>query len=90
MSTPILLPASRLAPSATASTVGKGRSGAVGRGLGGRSGMQGAGLMRMGIGVKTLLRLDRSDYTHRWSSEEMKFRLAFIVWPALIGLSMTV
>lgn len=35
----------------------------------------------MGIGVKTLMGL------RGWNSEEMTFRLAFLVWPALIGLS---
>ena len=61
MSTQIPSPASRLAPTPTAGTAGKGKSGAVGRT---RGGMQDAGVMRM--------------------------TMAFIVWPALIGLSMAV
>ena len=83
-------PASRLAPIPTAGGAGKGKSGAVGRGLRARGGMQDAGVMRMKIGVKALMGLDGSAHFNRWNSEEMKFRLAFIVWPALIGLSMAV
>lgn len=73
-------------------TAGKGKSGAVGRGLRGSRGvMQSVGVMGLGIGVKTLMSvgLDGPVHIHRWNPEEMKFRLAFIVWPALIGLSIT-
>lgn len=83
-------PASRLAPTATAGTSGKGKSGAAGRGLRARGGMQKVGVMRMRIGVKALVGLDGFAHVNGWNSEEMKFRLAFIVWPALIGLSMAV
>ena len=81
-------PASRLASSPTTGTAKKGKSGAVGRGLKGRAIMEDAGVMWMEIGVKGLMGLDGS--VHGWNSEEMTFRLAFIVWPALIGLSMSV
>jgi hypothetical protein len=74
-------------PSATAGTTEKGKSGAVSRGLKARGGMQGEGVMWMRIGVKALMGLDG---VHGWNFEEMKFRLAFIVGPALIGLSMAV
>lgn len=70
-------------PSATAGTTEKGKSGAVSRGLRASGGMQGE---RMGIGVKALMGLG----VHGWNIEEMKFRLAFLVGPALIGLSMAV
>ena len=83
-------PASRLAPIPTASKGGKEKSGAVGRGLRARGGMQDAGMMRMRIGVKVLMRLDGSAHINGWNYEEMIFLLAFIIWPALIGLSMAV
>ena len=89
-------PASRLAPVPTAGPIptagitGKGKSGAVGRGLRARCGMQNAGMMGMRIGVKSLMGFDGSAHVNGWNSEEMIFRLAFIVWPTLIGLSMTV
>ena len=75
-------PASRLASSPTTGTA---KSGAVGRGLRGRAVMEDAGVMWMEIGLMGLY-----GSVHGWNSEEMKFRLAFIVWPALIGLSMAV
>ena len=78
---------SRLAPVPTASRIEKGKSGAVGRGLSAMGGMQDAGVMQMMIGVKAVMELD--GFT-RVNGEEMKFRLVFIVWPALIGLSMAV
>ena len=78
---------SRLAPVSTASRIEKGKSGAVGRGLSAMGGMQDAGVMQMMIGVKAVMELD--GFT-RVNGEEMKFRLVFIVWPALIGLSMAV
>ena len=91
MLTQIPTPASRLAPTPTAGRAGKGKSGAVGRGLRARGGKQDAGVMRMRIGVKALMGLDESAHVaDGWNSEEMKFQLAFIVWPALIGLSMAV
>ena len=62
----------------------------MGRGLRARGGMQDAGVMRMRIGAKVLMGLDASTHVNGWNSEEMKNRLAFIVWPALIGLSMAV
>lgn len=43
----------------------------------------------MRIGVKVLMGLDAA-HDSGWIYEEMKFRLAFIVWPALVGLSMAV
>jgi hypothetical protein len=52
--------------------------------------MQDTGMMRMRIGVKALMGLDGPGHVNGLNSEEMKFRLAFIVWPALIGLSMAV
>jgi hypothetical protein len=73
-------------PSATAGTAEKGKSGAVGRGLRARGGMQGAGVMWMRI----LTGLDGSIYILGCDSEEIKFRLAFIVCPALIGILMAV
>jgi hypothetical protein len=69
---------SRLAPVPTASRTEKGKSGAVGRGLRARGGMQDVGVMQMMIGVRALMGLDAFA------------QLAFIVWPALIGLSMAV
>ena len=90
-STQIPSPASRLAPIPTADKAGKGKSGAVGRGLWARGGIQNAEVMRMRIGLNALMGLDESPYyVNRWNSEEIKFRLAFVVWPALIGLSMAV
>ena len=75
---------SRLAPVPTASRIEKGKSGALGRRLRVRGGMQDAGVIQMMIGVRTV------TAHHDVNGEEMKFRLAFIVWPALIGLSMAV
>jgi hypothetical protein len=47
--------ASRSAPGPTLGTAGKGKSGAVGRGLKGRGVTQSAaGVMGLGIGVKTI------------------------------------
>ena len=90
MSTQNPSPASRLAPVPTASRAAKEKSGAVGIGLRARGGMQDAGVMRMRIGVKALMVLDGFSHFDGWYSEEIKFRLAFIAWPALIGLSMAV
>ncbi|KAF8800064.1 hypothetical protein BYT27DRAFT_7149036 [Phlegmacium glaucopus] len=52
-------------------------AGTVGKG---KSGAVGRGLNVM----------QGSIHIHGWNSEEMKFRLVFIIWPALIGLSMAV
>ena len=82
-------PVSRLAPVPIASKTAK-KSWAVGRGLRARGGMQYAGVMQMMIGVKTLMGIDVFAHVNGWNSEKMKFQLAFIVWPALIGLSMAV
>ena len=79
---------SRLAPVPTASRIEKGKSGAVGRGLSAMGGMQDAGVMQMMIGVKAVMGID--GFAHVNGEEMMKFRLVFIVWPALIGLSMAV
>ena len=82
---------SRLAPVPIASRTGKEKSWAVGRGLRARCGMQESGVVLMKIGVKALMGLDVGPTNvNGWNSEEMTFRLAFIVWPALIGLSMAV
>ena len=78
---------SRLAPVPTASRIEKGKSGAVGRGLSAMGGMQDAGVMQMMIGVKAVMGLDGFAHVN---GEEIKFRLVFIVWPALFGLSMSV
>lgn len=78
---------SRLAPVPTESTAAKEKSWAVGRGLRVKGGMQGAGVMQMMI---TLMGLDGFTHVNGWNSEKMRFQLAFIVWPAIIGLSMAV
>jgi hypothetical protein len=52
--------------------------------------MQDAGVMQMMIGMTALMGLDGSAHANRWNSEELKFQIAFIVWPAFIGLSMAV
>jgi hypothetical protein len=62
----------------------------MGRGLRSQVRIHGAELMRMRIGVKALGMNRFVREIHGWNSEEMKFRLAFIVFPALIGLSMAV
>ena len=78
---------SRLAPVPTASRIEKGKSGALGRGLRARGGMRFAGVMQMMVGVKSVMGLDGLAHVN---GEGMEFQLAFIVWPALIGLSMAV